>query len=42
MALSNEKQMIIMEHLYKLKSIVEQFGYVCDFQGVPGDPPRSI
>ena len=42
MALSNEKQMIIMEHLYKLKGIVEQFGYVCDFQGVPGDPPRSI
>jgi hypothetical protein len=42
MALSNEKQMIIMEHLFKLKGIVEQFGYVCDFQGVPGDPPRSI
>ena len=42
MALSNEKQMIIMEYLYKLKGIVEKFGYTCDFQGVPGDPPRKV
>jgi hypothetical protein len=42
MALSNEKQMIVMEYLYKLKTLVEQFGYVCDFQGVPGDPPRNV
>lgn len=42
MSLSNEKQMIIMEYLYKLKGIVEKFGYTCDFQGVPGDPPRKV
>lgn len=42
MALSNEKQMIVMEYLFKLKGIVEQFGYICDFQGVAGDPPRTI
>lgn len=42
MALSNEKQIIIMEYLFKLKNIIEQFGYTCDFQGAPGDPPRSI
>lgn len=42
MALSNEKQMIVLEYLFKLKDIVHKFGYKCDFQGVPGDPPRSI
>ena len=42
MALSNEKQIIIMEYLFKLKNIIEQFGYTCDFQGAPGDPPRTI
>ena len=42
MSLSNEKQMIIMEYLIKLRDIVHKFGYQCDFQGVPGDPPRSI
>lgn len=42
MALSNEKQMIVMEYLFKLKEIVHKFGYKCDFQGVKGDPPRSI
>lgn len=42
MALSNEKQMLVMEYLFKLKKIVNDFGITCDFQGVPGDPPRSI
>lgn len=42
MSLSNEKQMIVMEYLIKLKGIVEQFGYTCDIQGSRGDPPRSI
>lgn len=42
MALSNEKQMIVMEYLFKLKDIVHKFGYKCDFQGVKGDPPRTI
>jgi hypothetical protein len=42
MALSNEKQMLVMEYLFKLKKIVNDFGYKCDFQGAPGDPPRSI
>lgn len=42
MSLSDEKRMIVMEYLFKLKEIVHQFGYKCDFQGAPGDPPRSI
>lgn len=42
MALSNEKQMIFMEYLIKLRDIVHKFGYKCDFQGVKGDPPKSI
>jgi len=42
MALSSEKQLIVMEYLHKLRKIVETFGYKCHFQGVPGDPPRSI
>jgi len=42
MSLSQEKQMIIMEYLFKLKKIVEDFGYVCDLDGQPGDPPRSV
>jgi hypothetical protein len=42
MSLSKDKQMIVMEYLYKLKGLVEKFGYACDFQGVPGDPPRTV
>lgn len=42
MSLSKEKQMIVMEYLFKLKGIVETFGYTCDLEGSPGDPPRSI
>lgn len=42
MSLSDEKRMIVMEYLFKLKGIVKQFGYTCDFQGAPGDPPRNI
>lgn len=42
MALSNEKQLIVMEYLIKLRGIIHQFGYKCDFQGAKGDPPRNI
>lgn len=42
MALSDDKQSIVLEHLFKLKDIVHNFGYKCDFQGAKGDPPRSI
>ena len=42
MALSDEKQMLVMEYLFKLKKIVNDFGFKCDFQGAPGDPPRTI
>ena len=42
MSLSNEKQMLVMEYLFRLKKIVNDFGIECDFQGVPGDPPRTI
>lgn len=42
MALSDEKQMLVMEYLFKLKKIVNDFGLKCDFQGAPGDPPRTI
>ncbi len=42
MSLSKERQMTVMEYLYKLKGMVEQFGYTCDLQGVPGDPPRTV
>lgn len=42
MSLSSEKQLIVMEYLHKLRNIVMTFGINCHFQGVPGDPPRSI
>lgn len=42
MSLSNEKQLLVMEYLHKMRKIVMDFGYKCHFQGVPGDPPRSI
>lgn len=42
MSLSNERQLLVMEYLHKMRKIVMDFGYKCHFQGVPGDPPRSI
>lgn len=42
MSLSSEKQLIVMEYLHKLRNIVTNFGIKCHFQGVPGDPPRSV
>lgn len=40
LALSNEKRLYVMEHLQKMRQMVEAFGYTCHFQGSKGDPPR--
>jgi hypothetical protein len=42
MAFSEDKRIMIMEYLIKLREVVHKFGMKCDFQGRPGDPPRSI
>lgn len=40
MALSNEKQLTVIEYLHKMRQMIQAFGYKCFFEGEKGDPPR--
>lgn len=40
LALSSEKQLIVVEYLQKVRQMIESFGYKCFFEGQKGDPPR--
>jgi predicted DNA binding CopG/RHH family protein len=40
MALSDERQLTVIEYLHKMREIIKSFGYKCFFEGEKGDPPR--
>jgi len=41
MSFSDERRVVIMEYLQKLRNIIEAFGERCYFDGAVGDPPRG-
>lgn len=40
MALSDERQVTVVEYLHKMRKTIQAFGYKCFFEGEKGDPPR--
>lgn len=41
MALSDAKQLEVMNYLHTVRVAIESFGAKCFFDGVAGDPPRG-
>jgi hypothetical protein len=41
MAMSEQRQVGLMEYMQMLRKIIESFGVKCHFDGKAGDPPRG-
>lgn len=42
MAMSEAKQLTLMEYMHMIRKLIESYGVKCYFDGKAGDPPRSI